>query len=525
MTKKYFILLTHAMAALWSIFLIYSETITQFLVGHGWLFEHEDMPRFRTMFLQSDQERLTEKFLAVTIVIYIFAIFWGLLSKWGRAAGSLAGWRIPKDQAFDFFVFRTLFCLGIAVSVALTGHELPQGAYNPIPILEALGAPLLSQAAFTIVYIALLVSLISAILGLGPKLGLHVSWITYFIYQGTRLGFSKSEFSSYVYHSENLVPLVLLILAFSQHRAIPLRRLLPGRIRLNSHALGLVQLLIAIAYFGAGYCKLITTPFWMDGYTLQAYLVEKYLYRDNFWGLWLAQHFELCVALSVLTLVFELGFFYCIFFPRLRPLFLLMGITFHASIFITMDINFLKVFALAYLSFLPWEQLRDFARNKLTGTKPPDIVEDTGGRSSAFTPEILAPSALIIAMTMCVFLRVEAWPFSDFRVFQNRFELKNVLVYRLAKKGPQDELVWLRSSHLNVSKTTVTQRLEQMVLNQKPLAELIEHVARYVKPEILHDSKAPVFLVARKAHMDPATKEFVFQDRPLGQVSPILPER
>ena len=42
----------------------------------------------------------------------------------------------------------------------------------------------------------------------------------------------------------------------------------------------LIKLVLGLAYFGAGYCKLAGHPLWADGYNLQAYLLSKHLLHD-----------------------------------------------------------------------------------------------------------------------------------------------------------------------------------------------------------------------------------------------------
>ena len=64
----------------------------------------------------------------------------------------------------------------------------------------------------------------------------------------------------------------------------------------------LAHVVVAMAYFSTGITKLLSGGFaWMNGYTLQNYLLGDAILRHIPLGLWVAQHYWLCVLLSVGT--------------------------------------------------------------------------------------------------------------------------------------------------------------------------------------------------------------------------------
>jgi hypothetical protein len=98
--------------------------------------------------------------------------------------------------------------------------------------------------------------------------------------------------------------------------------------------LKLAHVLLAMTYFSTGATKLISGGLtWMNGYTLQAYTFGDAIARGYPVGIWLGQHYTICVLLSVFTIAFETFFFLSLFFPRVAPLFFLSGIFFQIGLF------------------------------------------------------------------------------------------------------------------------------------------------------------------------------------------------
>ncbi len=172
------------------------------------------------------------------------------------------------------------------------------------------------------------------------------------------------------HHPEALLCLFLLFLALSPSgRRLSLdawiRRRLgkapdsdpPAELSTALWPLKLTQLLLALAYFSAGVCKLAFGGLaWMNGYTLQQHMFADAVRSSLPLGLWMARQHTLCILISVGILAVELLFFLTLFVPRLVPFLLLGGIFLHVGIYVTMGAPFFQFLVLyvAYsVSFLP----------------------------------------------------------------------------------------------------------------------------------------------------------------------------
>jgi len=154
-----------------------------------------------------------------------------------------------------------------------------------------------------------------------------------------------------IHHPEALLAIFLLLLAFApsgQSLSIDalLRRrghaALEGQGQAHTQSdtamwpLKLAHVLLAMTYFSTGVTKLLSGGLdWMNGYTLQSYTFQDAINRGLPLGVWLAQHYELSVALSIFTILFETFFFVSLLVPRTAPLFFLTGVFFHLGLFAT----------------------------------------------------------------------------------------------------------------------------------------------------------------------------------------------
>lgn len=94
------------------------------------------------------------------------------------------------------------------------------------------------------------------------------------------------------------------------------------------------HVVLTMTYFSTGATKLLSGGLrWMNGYTLQNYVLSDAIDRHIPLGLWVAQHYWLCVALSIGTVLFELFYFVSLLLPRVAPLFFLGAIFFHIGLY------------------------------------------------------------------------------------------------------------------------------------------------------------------------------------------------
>ncbi|MEM8783852.1 MAG: hypothetical protein AAGE65_13490 [Planctomycetota bacterium] len=125
-----------------------------------------------------------------------------------------------------------------------------------------------------------------------------------------------------------------------------------------------IQCFIAIAYFDAFLSKAINGGLhWMNGYTLQTYLLRDGLRWDRPVGVWMAQYRWLGVAFAAGALAFD-ALFWTVLLPRFRklrwlwpivPAFLIAGTAMHVTIYVAQAAPFFQ-FLVLYLTFVPWER-------------------------------------------------------------------------------------------------------------------------------------------------------------------------
>jgi uncharacterized membrane protein YphA (DoxX/SURF4 family) len=137
--------------------------------------------------------------------------------------------------------------------------------------------------------------------------------------------------------------------------------------------LKLAHVLLAMTYFSTGATKLIAGGLqWMNGYTLQSYTFQDAVTRNLPLGVWLSQHYELAVALSVFTILFETFFFVSLLIPRVAPLFFITGVFFHVGLFLTGGHPFFPhiVLLLLLLFFLDTSWWRDWVYKHVQAMVP-----------------------------------------------------------------------------------------------------------------------------------------------------------
>ena len=349
--------------------------------------------------------------------------------------------------------------------------------YFPTPLFEWSG---LGQPPLAWVQVAgwvLLASLILAALGLLTRLALTLSWIAFFLFYGTILGFEKPDpnaISTYTFHYNNIVLSVLAILSVApgidRWGLGELRRLgwkpwalvdpARARVAIPVWPTRLIKINLALAYVGSGYCKLTTAGLaWADGHNLQAILLGKFLQEGAWAGHWLSQFYWACVVLSVATLALELAFVAMPFLESRRSLtwlFVAAGLAFHISIQITMKIaHFLPFMGLTYLLFLDWTVLsriigafvgtgRRDVPDAVEGGDYPGLAIPARGRRNLVRGFNMGFAAVLV---LCIVGKVEVWPLSDYGVFRGRSRPAEIRVGRIRGSGA-DGVHWLAPEDL-----------------------------------------------------------------------------
>src|SRR5690606_23259153 len=126
-----------------------------------------------------------------------------------------------------------------------------------------------------------------AAIGVCTRFALLTATISFFIYAGTYYGTIRTPLSTYVWHTENIIFFVLLLLSITPD----IHKLSLPRIRQWRSDMAatyrkwpeyLIIITLGVVYFGSAYCKLQDGGMlWMDGHTLRAYVFQKYLINGD----------------------------------------------------------------------------------------------------------------------------------------------------------------------------------------------------------------------------------------------------
>ncbi|MFB9840821.1 hypothetical protein [Mucilaginibacter ginsenosidivorans] len=245
-------------------------------------------------------------------------------------------------------MFAKLFCAALAIQLLFSFRQQyryfktePWKIYGRTQqLLGFIPLPALNQYQFLGSGLCMMISLVLVCIGFYPHIFIFIALVNYFLY------FSQIISLAYVQRKTNLLPIVLLILLLSPSLDKSLAAPSTG------WELLLVKIALVQVYFSAGLQKLTRSGLrWVNGKSLQAYLMENYLWSDKKSALVLAGRPAACMALSFLTLVFELTFWLVVFFPSVAFFYVAFAILFHTGTLITMRINYLKYMGPAYLVF------------------------------------------------------------------------------------------------------------------------------------------------------------------------------
>ena len=120
----------------------------------------------------------------------------------------------------------------------------------------------------------------------------------------------------------------------------------------------LLQIFFAMMYFSAVIWKHASGLGWANGFTLQAYLVQDGIRHNSSLAIWLSQFHYFIYFVQLIVVAFQATFFLIIFFPKLRWIYIPLGLIFHIGILFTLTAPFYQWIAL-YLGFIPWSNLRE----------------------------------------------------------------------------------------------------------------------------------------------------------------------
>ncbi len=276
---------------------------------------------------------------------------------------------------------------------ALALTQAPDFQYSPLPVLKIFlallgnienpGAELL-QAAYWITAAAGIL----ALLGLFTNPSLLVFSLGSLFFQGYKYSFGD------FHHTEALMLIGLLLISLAPSgRVLSLDELISRRqggdrprpdhwLQASSPyaawPLLAIQWLLSLAYFSSAFSKVAKAGLdWMNGYTLQYYLVRDGLRWGSDLGVFIGQFHTPAVILSWLTVLFEATFFLVLIFPRLARIYIPAGIAFHTGVYLTMLAPFFS-FMMLYSVFVPWDSLLRRLRRRRISYSPAGYPRTAG---------------------------------------------------------------------------------------------------------------------------------------------------
>lgn len=279
------------------------------------------------------------------------------------------------------------FQLGYLIKINYLSHfanlsKLPDSVYNPLWILRLLVLPLGWKwrpplELLEIIYWITVAVGILALIGFRTNPSLMIFALGNIFMQA--FIYSFGEF----HHPEALMMITLVILAMSPAGAAlsvdDLRRrrsnffergrfenfnIFEKKSLFARWPLLLVQWIFALIYFSAFFSKISQAGFdWMNGYTLQYYLIQDGIRWGSDLGIWLGQHHTAVLLLSWISIIFEGTFILVLIFPRLAWFYIPAGVAFHIGIYLTQKAPFFQYLAI-FVVFIPWADIIKYVSSR-----------------------------------------------------------------------------------------------------------------------------------------------------------------
>jgi len=208
------------------------------------------------------------------------------------------------------------------------------------------------------VYVFLLSGILSA-LGVFTRISLSIFAFSFFYVQAYIYSFGD------FHHPEAAMLVMIAALALSPAGGVlsvdNLRRRAAGTsnalMALSDDAgwaIKMMQWFFALMYLSAFMAKLsIGGVDWMNGFTLQYYLIQDGIRHDRDIAVWMAQFHWLILLGQWGVMAFQATFFLEVIYPKLRWIYIPIGFSLHVSIFILQGAPFFTWMAL-YSIFVPW---------------------------------------------------------------------------------------------------------------------------------------------------------------------------
>lgn len=281
-----------------------------------------------------------------------------------KMMNSLTQFLFKNRPAWLLSLFRFLFCSAIFLQLLRMEDSLKA----QILVLKCGSTPIMTWLGFSIgfdllsyLYLSCLVGLFFSAIGFVTRLSLLTSTISFFLVLSTSIGCTTGG-SADVYTPWNhaIVVFNLLILTISSgvnRYSVDTLWKSKQKIHLVSNTvpnwtLWLLKFNLVYSYFAGGIVKIKFGLDWMNGYTLQYYLLFRHLHLDTPLGFELAQNFSLMIILSIGTVLLELLFPLVLFYRRFAIFAITTTLLVQAMFWIITDLRWMLFFGAAYFVYL-----------------------------------------------------------------------------------------------------------------------------------------------------------------------------
>lgn len=249
-------------------------------------------------------------------------------------------------------------------------YGLPHNVYKPLPLLRVFVWPLgfadppHSSVIFGIYGLCLVCGL-AGLLGLLTNVSLMLFALCCLFLQTFVFSFQQ------YHHPEALLLLALLAVALGPSgRVVSLDSLWRNRSRepvkwvpvlsyTGDYAgwpVRFVQCLFPLIYLSAAVAKLAYNHYsldWANGFTLQYYLIQDHIRKDVPLAWWASQFHVLILLAQYLVLLYQCTYWAVVPWPRLRWIYLPLGLAFHLGNYLVLDAPFPQWIVLLCV-YIPW---------------------------------------------------------------------------------------------------------------------------------------------------------------------------
>jgi len=131
----------------------------------------------------------------------------------------------------------------------------------------------------------------------------------------------------------------------------------------------MLQVFFSLMYLSAVIDKLSTSGLgWVNGYTLQFYMIQDGLRWGSEAAVWLSQFHVFLFLAQGIVIVFQGTFWLVLIYPKAKWIYVPFGLFFHLFILFTLEANFNTWIAL-YSVFIPWSKVLERLKLRLSNAE------------------------------------------------------------------------------------------------------------------------------------------------------------